>query len=112
VATERHGYPSQAQDKNPCPDEGGRLAPFVEAGQRHSGRSMLRPYGTLLRQDASGSRKRQQAAALHRTIVWINLECDGLARVPSAAQRKAGRDEGSGCVKTVAQGGANGGRGG
>jgi hypothetical protein len=49
----------------------------VEPGRRFSGRSMLRPYGILLRQHASGSRKREQAPALHRVLAWLNFESGG-----------------------------------
>jgi hypothetical protein len=54
-----------------------RHLPPAHDGPRHSGRSMLRPYGILLRQGASGSRKREQAPALHRSAARLRLECGG-----------------------------------
>src|ERR1700735_1117521 len=47
---------------------------YRAAGWGFSGRSMLRPYGILLRQHPSGSRKREQAPALHRMSTTIDLE--------------------------------------
>jgi hypothetical protein len=38
---------------------------------------MLCPYGMLARQDASGSRKREQAPALQRSVATLNLEIGG-----------------------------------
>jgi hypothetical protein len=46
--------------------------------QSFSGSSMQRPYGILLRQGASGSRKREQAPAFHRSRARLRLECGGL----------------------------------
>jgi hypothetical protein len=54
-----------------------RHSPPAHDGPRHSGRSMLRPYRTLLRQGAPGSRKREQAPALHRSAARLRLECGG-----------------------------------
>jgi hypothetical protein len=39
---------------------------------------MLCPYRILLRQGASGSRKREQVPALHRIATRLRLECGGL----------------------------------
>jgi hypothetical protein len=46
-------------------------------GRRGGGRSKQRPYGVMLRQGASGSRKREQAPALQRNVVVLNLEIGG-----------------------------------
>ena len=54
---------------------GARLV--VETGRCGSGRSKQRPYGVLVRQYASGSRKREQAPALHRNVAALNLEIGG-----------------------------------
>jgi hypothetical protein len=64
---------------------------IVEARPGHSGRSMLRPYGILLRQRASGRRKREQAPALQRNVAMLNLEIGGREnqkRRPFVPQRK------------------------
>jgi hypothetical protein len=46
-------------------------------GRGFRGRSKQRPYGMLLRQYASGSRKREQAPALQRNVATLNLELGG-----------------------------------
>ena len=56
---------------------------------------MLRPYGSPARQGTPGSRKREQAPALHRILAPLNLECGGLPllcglkHVESATERNA-----------------------
>jgi hypothetical protein len=47
---------------------GSSTAIFAELASTFAGRSMLRPYGIVVRQGASGSRKREQAPALHRIL--------------------------------------------
>jgi hypothetical protein len=62
------------------------------AGRRYSGHSMLCPYGILLRQGASGSRKREQAPALQRDGATLNLEIGG--RESQKRRRDAGATKG------------------
>jgi hypothetical protein len=53
-----------------------------------AGRSMLRPYGIVVRQDASRGRKREQAPALHRISAWINFEASGRENQKSRRGRR------------------------
>jgi hypothetical protein len=52
-----------------------RWAIPVGVAKNFWGRSEQRPYGILLRQGASGIRKREQAPALHRMASRRRLEC-------------------------------------
>jgi len=56
----------------------------IRAGRRVSGRSMLRPYGMLVRQHVWAKKAGaslpagRQAPALHRIAAGLRLECGGL----------------------------------
>jgi hypothetical protein len=54
-----------------------RMARTDRPGRGFRGRSKQRPYGMLVRQDASGSRRREQAPALQRNVATLNLEIGG-----------------------------------
>jgi hypothetical protein len=69
-------FPAFARWANFCRASGVDLREAVRFTPA-SGRSMLRPYRTLLRQGASGSRKREQAPALHRSAARLRSECSG-----------------------------------
>jgi hypothetical protein len=60
------------------------------SGRSFSGRSKQRPYGILVWQYASGSKKREQAPALHRNVATLNWEIGG-------KENQKSRREGSAC---------------
>jgi hypothetical protein len=68
------------------------LSPSTRAG-----RSMLRPYGKLLRQHVLAKKAGaslpagMQAPALHRIVAGLRLECGGLPPLSRAQQRQARR---------------------